>query len=267
MIMTPEEYTIAIDKAFLNFRDHEAMTKQVITQWINQFPREVHPTAVKVLSNVDYFSAEHLRQMTNQLVGSIFSQYKNIHKNSVFFFPIGGIGSGAQIIARFIKEAKGVVPTNVVQLSDIEKIPATEIKVAVFFDDFSGTGQTIKNWWDNVEQLILPKTENIVLGLLVINCQSLDRLGKEIPTTKILYSKRLRAGKNIFNRDCLRFTKQEKAIIVAACKKTGCDPDYVYGYGKSGLLIAFKHGCPNNSLPILWYSNRRWRRLFRRRTI
>ena len=26
------------------------------------------------------------------------------------------------------------------------------------------------------------------------------------------------------------------------------------GYGSCGLMISFQHGCPNNSIPILWYN-------------
>ena len=43
--------------------------------------------------------------------------------------------------------------------------------------------------------------------------------------------------------------------------------DFERGFGNCGLLLAFKHGCPNNSLPVLWYSRNNWRPFFNRRAI
>ena len=44
-----------------------------------------------------------------------------------------------------------------------------EIEVAVFVEDFSGTGQTLETWWYTIEPAILPKVPVIVFGLLVLN--------------------------------------------------------------------------------------------------
>ena len=59
----------------------------------------------------------------------------------------------------------------------------------------------------------------------------------------------------------------EKAVLVGYCRATGSTAEYLRGRGGCGLLVSFKHGCPNNSLPILWGEAQGWRALFRRHAI
>jgi hypothetical protein len=56
---------------------------------------------------------------------------------------------------------------------------------------------------------------------------------------------------NIVSQNSQRFTQGEKARIIDYCRQTRCAPRYLLGFGKCGLLVALKHQCPNNSLPIL----------------
>lgn len=260
-------YESEIKKAASNFRDHEGMSEDLITHWVSQFPNKNKPTAVKVLSNIIYFSAEEMRSMTNMLVGNILSLHKKVKPENIYFFPIGGVGSSAQLIARLIKDNNRINASNVLTLLDIEKIPADKIEVAVLFDDFSGTGNSIQEWWNTVEQLVLPKAKNITFGLLVLNHIALSQIKKISNDVVVKYSRLLKPKMNIFSHSCKSFTNAEKHIISDACKKTGCGPDYAFGYGKCGLLLAFKHCCPNNSLSILWCSSGRWRGIFKRKTI
>ena len=60
------------------------------------------------------------------------------------------------------------------------------------------------------------------------------------------------------------FENDEKSRIRYYCEKTGCTPEYRYGYLFCGLLLTFKHGCPDNSLPIIWQDNHLWKGLFKR---
>ena len=63
------------------------------------------------------------------------------------------------------------------------------------------------------------------------------------------------------------FSPEEKRSILTLCRDTRCSNDYIKGYGGCGLLVVFKHGCPNNSVPILWYDNQpHWERLFLRKS-
>jgi hypothetical protein len=63
------------------------------------------------------------------------------------------------------------------------------------------------------------------------------------------------------------FSADQKARLLDYCVATGCSEKFVKGYGDAGLLVAFKHGCSNNSLPVLWVTSDDWQGLFRRRAI
>jgi hypothetical protein len=72
---------------------------------------------------------------------------------------------------------------------------------------------------------------------------------------------------NVLSAVCAAFDADEKAVVKQYCEKTGSAAQYVHGRGACGLLVAFKHGCPNNSLPILWWESKNWRSLFKRHAI
>ena len=69
---------------------------------------------------------------------------------------------------------------------------------------------------------------------------------------------------NVLTDSCTAFEGEEKEQLLAACVETGVGQGFVKGWGDCGLLLAYGHGCPNNSLPILWYESTNWESLFRR---
>ncbi len=72
---------------------------------------------------------------------------------------------------------------------------------------------------------------------------------------------------NVISAMSAVFNEAEKEALLAYCRRTNASPEYLRGYGACGLLVAFKHGCPNNSLPILWHNSKVWHALFRRSAI
>lgn len=259
-----EKYHDVIEKATGDFGDHVGITRSKIIRWLRQVSSRRRALAAKVLASIVYFADSNINTMARQLVQVAYAEYSGLDKNRICFVPIGGAGSGAQQIARHLRSMRDVPRRCVIDLLELTRRPSEEVSVVVFFDDFSGTGETIVDWWDLNEPIIRPKNTDIVLGVLVLNGGARRRLQDLLGT--VMSVEELPDSANVFHADCAGFTAAEKATLLRLCKRTGCGATFLKGWGECGLLLAFKHGCPNNSLPILWYEKEeRWEPLFKRR--
>ena len=151
-------------------------------------------------------------------------------------------------------------------MTDLEKLSPDEVAVIVFVDDFSGTGDQLVVWWETVEQLVLPKKADVVVALLVMNGRARERI--EQFAKLVISIDELGEEANVLSDENKQFDSKEKDSLLRYCEKTGCDPSYLKGRGECGLLLAFRHGCPNNSLPLLWHEKaNKWQALFQRHAI
>jgi len=259
-----ERFHDAIEFAVSEYGDHSRLTRAKVIRWLKQVSQRSRPLAAKVLQSIDYYADSNIHSMARQLAEATYAEYSEVKKGRIYFVPIGGVGSGAQQVARHLRSVRSVPKACVIDPLKLYQKPSEEIEVIVAFDDFSGTGQTIREWWDNNESIILPKQAELVVGLLVLSQKARPSL--EGITEQIMVVDELLAEGNVFDQDCTRFSQPEKRALLTLCKKTGCTPEYVKGRGECGLLVVFKHGCPNNSLPILWHEKDGiWDALFQRR--
>jgi len=147
---------------------------------------------------------------------------------------------------------------------DLSRLNPGGARAVVFIDDFSGTGLTLEKWWENVEPLIQPIGAAVFVGLLVLNEQARTRIEQ---FAGVLAVDGLDTSSNVLADDNHEFSHRQKTRLLEHCRRTQCGREYERGFGGCGLLLAFKHGCPNNSLPVLWHSAGKWRPLFNRRAI
>ena len=253
-----------IERIINDFSDHENIKRPRIIRWISQFPEKNRYLCEKIIDSIKYYSASNIQKMVSELVQIIINENEKVSKKEIFFVPIGSAGSASQLIARHLKSISGVANSNIVNLFELLKIVKDKPKsILVFIDDFSGTGNTIKDWWYNIEPLILPLDMKVILGILVLNEKADPELRKI--TNNLHFIDYLDHGNDMLGSVSNTFSEDEKKELVKLCKKTGCSQKYVKGWGDCGLLVAFKHGCPNNSLPILWHKSTEWQNLFARR--
>jgi len=173
--------------------------------------------------------------MTKQLINMV-NQTFSIERKNIYYIPIGDVGSGAQLVARHLRAGNDVPQKNVVDLLTLTRIHhARTVELIVFIEDFSGTGQTIEDWWRINEPIILPIGAKIVMGVLVLNIKAQKRLEKEHTTISV---KHLTEVDNVFSDYCSLFTSEEKQNILEFCEQTGCSSEFLRGYGECGLLLA-----------------------------
>jgi hypothetical protein len=257
------DYQDDVDRALERFGDHEDMSEARVLRWLEQFPDEDLPLAVQVIRSVKYFSRLHVRSMTSDLFHIAVGEMKKRGYKRLCFVAVDKPGSGASIVARVLRESVRNSHHRLLSMLELTRIEPAKIDAVVFVDDFSGTGKTLEEWWQGVEPLVRPVGAAVFVGLLVLNEPARERIEQ---FADILTVEELGISDNVFTGENNQFSNSEKAALVEHCQRTGCGPEFERGFGQCGLLLSFKHGCPNNSLPVLWYGElgRRWRPLFKR---
>lgn len=255
-------YGPQISRRASDFGDHEGMGTPKITRWIAQFDNGDLPLAVKILQEIKYYSTENIRSMVRVLVSLSCHHFGAIDQNRIIFVPIGASYEGSSVIARALRDELRD-QRRIKSMADLENLDPSTFDALVFLDDFSGTGNQLSEWWQNVESIVRPRNVPFAVALLVLNCSARNRIEK---FTEVVCVDELNEGHNVLSLNSQTFTQQEKNRIIEYCRRTGCAHKLLFGFGKCGLLVAFKHQCPNNSLPILWYESgaSTWESLFKR---
>ena len=243
------EYSDNITEAVERFGDHEGMTAGRVLKWMGQFPDEHLPLAGKILQIIRYYGAANIRAMARELVRIIWQEFPGVDRSRVIFVPVGSPGSGADILVRIVRHLQEVRGTRIVTMADLEKIDSGSLSGIVFIDDFSGTGDQLAEWWGIVEPIVRPKEVPILVALLVMNGPARSRI-EQFAQSAVCVNE-LDEGADVLSEHNGDFDETEKTLLLQYCERTGCEVGLVRGYGSCGLLVAFRHGCPNNSLPIL----------------
>lgn len=258
------EFSDAIDRAVDDFGDHEGMTEARLLRWLDQFADDDLQLAVDVIKAVRYFDTANIRAMTKQLYRMIVAELADRGFNSAVFVAVGGSGSGSATVVRALRELVRRTPHRVVTMLDVADFGPGDVDAIVFLDDFSGTGDTLVQWWETVEPIVRPNNAAVFVGLLVLNEPARARIEEFADVVSVT---ELGPEANVLAEESNTFSEQQKQQLLKYCHDTGCSPRFERGYGACGLLVAFKHGCPNNSLPLLWHDDGSWRALFNRRAI
>lgn len=258
------EYGEAIEEAVIRFGDHEDMNVSRVVRWLAQFEDADLPLAVQIIRAVHYFNGINIRTMTRQLFDITVEELKRRRLRRAAFVAVGTIGAGSGTVARVLRDAINGTRHRMLSMLDVAKLQRGAVDAIVFIDDFSGTGESLEKWWENVEPIVRPTNSEVFVGLLVLN----ERAYKRIRAfAQVLAVEELTANENMLAPESSTFSEEEKPRVFEYCQRTGCGSKYEAGWGQCGLLIAFKHGCPNNSLPVLWFHDGNWRSLFNRRAI
>lgn len=253
-------YRSTIMRCARDWGEYEGLDSEKIIRWIDQFADEDHQLAVKILNEIFYLSREDIRDGVKEVVREANQRFNSINRNRILFVPIGQIYEGSAIIARALRDEIG--ENNIKVMTDLEQLQDDTYNALVFVDDFSGTGGRIKSWWDISETLIRPRGVPFAIALLVTNYIAKPVIEQ---FSDLISIHELTIEDKVISTESKKFTDDEKESIIEYCTKIADYSKVKLGFGNCGLLVAFKHGCPNNSLPIIWYDNcDDWEALFSR---
>src|SRR5437870_1065842 len=150
------EHAAAIAAVADRFGDHQGITQGRVLQWLAQFHDDHIPLALKTLGIVRYYGTHQMRTLSRDLVRMVLEAV-GVQMGRVLFVPVGGPGSGSDVLARVLRTLNEYKGIRLKRMADLEDLDPQLFDVVVFVDDFSCTGDQLATWWATVEALVRPK--------------------------------------------------------------------------------------------------------------
>lgn len=241
-----------------------------IVRWLENFDEVDLPMIYDFLQVFEYITFTEMQYRLEDLLTSIFSELND--KDKAIVIPYGKFGKSGTLVsyplthAPFYQEMKKLGRITIT--NDCEKYKIEDFDCVILLDDFIGSGKTFCDEYvdEGIEKWIkssVSPTKVIVLAT-VIMAEGKAKIESTFRYIEVYAQERNRLfdiansplsvlGKVSDYRDLN--DKYENLIPVY---KT-----YKKGFGGSESLIAFTHGTPNNTIPIIWYGGD-WETLFPR---
>ncbi len=267
------DYNQAIES--ICFKFGHAVTEYDVFRWLRNYDESEWAMALNVLDKVVYYSSDSIDGMLEYHIKKIIDEHSGKH---IYILPSGSVGKSGHVMAYHAKKVmeKMELPEYVLSLLNLKcLIDIKKNAVIVLLDDFSGTGESIKEFY-------VEKVKNFVKGKPITICaltvaymeKAAECLTEECGIT--IYGT---PNKPAFIRRGSVFGYEKNMIPVRDfCFKKGemLFPDWKnqdlkpLGYKNGQALVCFEHTTPNNTLPILWYEDeihrtkKKWNAIFPR---
>ena len=257
------------------FKFGHAVTEFDVFRWLRNFNDSEWDMALNVLDKVVYYSSDRIDWTLEYQIKQIVEKHKDKH---VYILPSGNIGKSGHVMAYHAKkviENLGMPETvlSLLNLKNINQVKKND--VIALLDDFSGTGESIKKFFEKHVKAIVKGKPVTVCGLTVAY---MEKAGDYLQSkcNIMIYGD---IHKPAFVRRGSVFGYEKNMIPVRDfCFKKGemLFPDWKnqdlkpLGYGNSQAMVCFEHTTPNNTLPILWYedivpgTDKKWNAIFPR---
>lgn len=243
----------------------QSVDREKLRLWLRQFEPTDYDLILRVLENVEFYDLAWQQNLLRALHRAVRTEANNdgFRKlENLVFVPIGETAeSGHEIITRY-RNVNRINNTNA-RLAQVLELPELLYQASkdgknlalIFLDDFIGTGKNVSDYWKNVLSQYIYPTQPMYVGTLVACSVGLRKVEEETPLRVIPVH--IVQPRHLLN-DTDRFTPAEKYRIRAYCDRVGNPP---LGIGDLGVMVAFAHGCPNNTLSIIRGSKRQdhWR--------
>jgi len=229
--------------------------KSDIKRWFHNFEPGEFEDAFLILSNIQYHGNHKLRIYIEGLSKELRKIFKD-DLPSVKFFPLGqsASSSGAIFLYDFRKEL--ALPETAFPYCSVKDVDLSGVKAIVFFDDIIGSGnQALKFAEEHLEEIEIDK---YYVALLAFE-KGFNEVKEKACFEKVIVFSKLSEEYRAFSPESQVFPEHEtRQRLQRMCKKYGEDlfPKHPLGYDDSQALIVFPHNTPNNTLPIIWASDK-----------
>jgi hypothetical protein len=228
--------------------------------WLRQIDAAHYDLVLRVLEATQFYDIQRIQGLLAQMHRQVKVQLANDgfrDPENMAFLAFGRVGeSGHEIFTRYrninrLHQTRVLLP----MLPDVQQMlydaeNQNRDVALVFLDDFVGTGKQVADYWNDVLSQMIRPTQPLYLAVLAACEEGLNRIANETPFQVV--PSHIVQPRHLFPRSD-RFTNDEKAIIRAYCDRVG---NPAMGIGGLGVMLAFAHGCPNNSISIIRGSKR-----------
>ena len=244
------------------------VTEQAVTEWLDQFAQNHRDIAARLLDVVDFYSIDRISGAFRTALDALPGWHKDEARRTGKWRFAGlsrSAGESADAMMHRFRIANGLDPKKYSELfihpSQILTEKLGEDDTLVFIDDFIGTGDSVCTAWTESFEELVYGIGRIYLIVVAAMDTGAARVQNETTLTCVP-GQVLTAADDLFANQCGTFTNNEKAAVLTYCEKA--NKKEPKGYKDSGLVVAFQHRCPNNSLPIFHMEHNRWTGLFPR---
>lgn len=146
-------------------------------------------------------------------------------------------------------------------------------QVLIFIDDFLGTGSQFLEFMAQFNLDPVLSTACCIYAPLVAHSTGIANVRNAHPHLTIACAELIDSSCGVFSNDSICFRDQANTIAQARAfydwllcdRAISISPEHATGFGQLGLVYAFAHATPDNSLPLLWWSqSSKWTPLFER---
>lgn len=267
------DYNKAIESVCFKFG--HAVTEYDVFRWLRNFDESEWTMALNVLDKVVYYSSDMIDETLEYQINMIIEENPGQH---IYILPSGNVGKSGHAMAYHAKKVieKLNLPESVLSLLNLKNLK--DIKkdaVIALLDDFSGTGESIKKFYEkNVKGTVDGKPIK-VCALTVAYMEKAEKTLQEdcgVEMYGTLHKPAFVRRGSVFGYEksmiqVRDFCFKKGEMLLPNWKNEDLKP---LGYKNSQALVCFEHTTPNNTLPILWYemeipeTDKKWNAIFPR---
>lgn len=277
-----------------------------LSAWLGNFDEEGQKWALTLLNNFIYYPARDVKQLCRYgLTKVVFSkQLLEVDQSQEFcctddalrqeltdriretlLVPLlsdGNPTESGNAIARVYTTLGWIGERQVIRPDEIVAcIDKKSCKRFLFVDDFMGTGEQLKSFWNQPFAWLKVNGQNMSLAqisarhtdvsfdylVLLATAPGFQHVDHRIPGLTVSFCEKLSEEYRIFGDDSIFFETAEdrqscKSYLENLCHRKNI---HVAGYQGLDFAVAFNHGAPDSCLPLFWEENANWTPLFKRR--
>ena len=246
-----------------------APSREELSAWIKQFDEADFDLAARVLDQVILISDLDIQKGYRNALASLpgWSAIEAKRVGRWAFVGLGGQAESGPAMLHMFREANDLTSDRhqalFVTLADLPKLRLTARDTVVFVDDFAGTGDQFSKRWEMYRELVSSEAK-AHLFLAAATSSAIGRLDG-LEDVQVRANLVLGPEANIFAPENVVFDGADKTALLAYCRRA--DKHNPMGWGKCGLLLVISRKTPNNSIPALHATARRWKPIFPRRLL
>lgn len=241
-----------------------------IIEWLENFEEDEVKDMTGLLSLFEYIPFNEFMYRMDFLLKRILNNVDEGDK--ILIYPYGKVGKSGTLVTYPLRNThtfKEMDNMGLIEIThDFQKITKKDnIKHVVFLDDYIGSGTTFIYEYENKEiQSWLNNLGNPSVFLLasVTMQKAFEKIMNIHPSVKIISEFRKNYKEVIESANFLLPNGHRIDELVRKYGEHLEGKNNARGYKKTGSLVSFFHGTPNNTLPIFWSANNKWKTLYPR---